>query len=378
LCALADEKKAAQHITLSTLEQNMNATLLNLKNISMEYSNFIAVDDLNLDIKKGEFISLMGPSGCGKSTTLRMMAGLDNPTSGAIYLDGESQLEVPIEKRGTPMVWQNFALFPFLNVQENVEFPLRMKGVSSGARSQKAAEWIERMGLTEFAKRNISQLSGGQRQRVALARALVTEPRILLLDEPLSALDSHLRIKMQTELVRLHKELGITFVYVTHSQSEAFTMSDRVVVMNQGKVQQIGTPKEIYRAPDNAFVAEFIGMNNLMSGTISHIEDSTAEITTDLGVFKAKTFTGAQKNTPSKLVIAADCIHLDDSGEQKVSGKISGEEFVGSVITLFIELENGQEFKVQKQQHEVESLNLKYGADLTLSWNAKNSFLLAS
>jgi spermidine/putrescine transport system ATP-binding protein len=356
----------------------MNAILLSLKDISMAYSDFIAVDKLNLDIKKGEFISLMGPSGCGKSTTLRMMAGLDNPTAGAIYLDGESQLEVPTEKRGMPMVWQNFALFPFLSVQENIEFPLRMKKVAKQTRSKKAAEWIERMGLTEFAKRSISQLSGGQRQRVALARALVTEPRILLLDEPLSALDSHLRIKMQTELVRLHKELGITFVYVTHSQSEAFTMSDRVVVMSQGKVQQVGTPKQIYRAPDNAFVAEFIGMNNLMSGTISHIEDNTAEITTELGVFQAKPFVGAKKDTASKLVIAADCIHLDGSGEQKISGKISGEEFVGSVITLFIELENGQEFKVQKQQHEVESLNLKDGADLTLSWDAKNSFLLAS
>ena len=356
----------------------MTAALLSLKNISMEYSNFIAVDDLNLDIKKGEFISLMGPSGCGKSTTLRMMAGLDNPTSGALYLDGESQLEVPTEKRGMPMVWQNFALFPFLNVQENIEFPLRMKGVPSEVRTKKATEWIKRMGLTEFSKRNISQLSGGQRQRVALARALVTEPRILLLDEPLSALDSHLRIKMQTELVRLHKELGITFIYVTHSQSEAFTMSDRVVIMNQGKVQQIGTPKQIYRAPNNSFVAEFIGMNNLISGTIFQTKNQTSEIQTDLGVFNAKSFIGAQKGTPSKLVIAADCIHLDDSGDQKVKGKISGEEFVGSVITLFIELENGQEFKVQKQQHEVESLNLRYGADLTLSWNAENAFLLAS
>lgn len=356
----------------------MDVTLLSLKDISMAYSDFTAVEKLNLEIKKGEFISLMGPSGCGKSTTLRILAGLDTPTSGAIFLEGEPQLEIPTEQRDMPMVWQNFALFPFLSVEENIEFPLRMKKVPKHIRSKKVAEWIERMGLSEFSKRNISKLSGGQRQRVALARALVTEPRILLLDEPLSALDSHLRIKMQTELVRLHKELGITFIYVTHSQSEAFTMSDRVVVMSQGKVQQVGTPKEIYRSPDNAFVAEFIGMNNLISGTISTIDNGFAEITTDLGVFNAKSFDGAEPNCNTKLVIAADCIHLDGSGEQKITGKISGEEFYGSVITLFIELENGQEFKVQKQQFEVESLNLQYGVDLTLSWDKSSAFLLAS
>jgi len=357
----------------------MKKALLSLKNISMEYPDFVAVKNLSIDIKAGEFISLMGPSGCGKSTTLRMMAGLDSPTSGDILLVGESQLEVPIEHREMPMVWQNFALFPFLNVEENIEFPLKMKGVSKSQRSKKVKEWIERMGLSEFSKRKISLLSGGQKQRVALARALVTEPRILLLDEPLSALDAHLRIKMQTELTRLHKELGITFIYVTHSQSEAFTMADRVVIMNKGELQQIGAPKEIYRSPSNSFVAEFIGMNNLLNGTISTVGNNRLTgINTELGAFTVKTLKGAKAGDPAKLVIAADCIRLDDEGEQKVNGRISGEEFVGSVITLFVELENGQEFRVQKQQHEVESLNLKHGSELTLSWNTNNAFLLAS
>ena len=357
----------------------MNEALLSLKDISMKYTDFVAVNNLSIDINAGEFISLMGPSGCGKSTTLRMMAGLDTPTSGDILLSGDSQIEVPIENREMPMVWQNFALFPFLNVEENIEFPLRMKGVKKAERAKKAAEWIERMGLTEFAKRKISLLSGGQRQRVALARALVTEPRILLLDEPLSALDSHLRIKMQTELTRLHKELGITFIYVTHSQSEAFTMADRVVIMNRGEIKQVGTPKEIYRSPANSFVAEFIGMNNLLDGVISETtNDELFSIKTELGDIDVKPLEGAKVGDSTKLVIAADCIRLDGQGEQKIQGRISGEEFVGSVITLFVELSNGQEFRVQKQQHEVESLNLKHGSELTLSWDANSAFLLAS
>ncbi|MDN2661154.1 ABC transporter ATP-binding protein [Neptunomonas sp. CHC150] len=356
----------------------MSTSLLSLNDICMEYPGFKAVSNLSIDIKAGEFISLMGPSGCGKSTTLRMIAGLDSPTSGSMLLEGTSQLDVPIEDRGMPMVWQNFALFPFLNVQKNVEFPLRMKGVASDIRAKKASEWIERLGLSEFAERSIAQLSGGQRQRVALARALVTEPRVLLLDEPLSALDAHLRIKMQTELTRLHKELGITFIYVTHSQSEAFAMADRVVIMNKGEIQQVGTPKEVYRAPENAFVAEFIGMNNLLPGTLVESNGDTVDVVTDLGLFKAKPAMGLKNGDSAHMVIAADCIRLDNQGKQKVRGRISGEEFVGSVITLLVELENGQEFKVQKQQHEVEALNLKYGADLTLSWDAQSAFLLAA
>lgn len=357
----------------------MNEPFLALDQISMIYANHKAVDNISLEIAEGEFIALMGPSGCGKSTTLRLLAGLEEPTYGDIRLEGVSQKGVPVCDRGTPMVWQSFALFPFLNVQENVEFALKMKGVSAYERKRRANEWIERMGLSEFAKRDISKLSGGQRQRVAMARALVTEPRMLLLDEPLSALDAHLRVKMQTELTRLHRELGITFVFVTHSQSEAFAMADRVVVMNQGKIEQVGTPREVYRAPATTFVAEFIGMNNLLEGKSRVDSSGVIKIDTDLGVFGAgRVPEYIAHNEDVKLVIAADCIRLDHSATHQVRGKISGEEFIGSVITLFVELENGIEFKIQRQQHEIEALDLSPGTELNLSWDSEHAFLLPS
>ena len=221
---------------------------------------------LDLEIAAGEFIAIMGPSGCGKTTTLRMIAGLEAPSEGEVRIGGRLMNDVPVHERDTPMVWQSLALFPFLNARENVEFGLRMRRIDAAERRRRAAEWLERLEIGEFAERNIDTLSGGQRQRVALARSLVTEPQILLLDEPLSALDAHLVIRMQGVLTRLQRELGITFVYVTHSQSEAFAMANRIVIMSEGRVVQVGQPREIYRTPENRFVAEFVGRNNILAG----------------------------------------------------------------------------------------------------------------
>ena len=243
---------------------------------------------MDFEIHKGEFLAIMGSSGCGKTTTLRMLAGLDAPTEGEIRLAGKRINDLPTWQRDTPMVWQSLALFPFLTVRENVEFSLRMRGVEKAERRQRVDKWLERMQITEFADRNVAHLSGGQRQRVALARSLVTEPEILLLDEPLSALDAHLKVRMQTVLSNLQRELGITFVYVTHSQSEAFSMADRVVIMSRGRIEQIGNPQEIYRAPRTKFVAEFLGSSNIFAGSVSHANGQSVKIATPAGEFERR------------------------------------------------------------------------------------------
>jgi spermidine/putrescine transport system ATP-binding protein len=227
----------------------MTEPLVVFEHVSKRYGDFVAVEAMNLEIHKGEFLAIMGSSGCGKTTTLRMLAGLDSPSDGEIRLAGRCINDLPVWSRDTPMVWQSLALFPFLTVRENVEFALKMRGVGKAERRKRASNWLDRMQIAEFAGRNVAQLSGGQRQRVALARSLVTEPEILLLDEPLSALDAHLKVRMQAVLSNLQRELGITFVYVTHSQSEAFSMAARVVIMSRGRIEQVGAPRDIYRTP---------------------------------------------------------------------------------------------------------------------------------
>ena len=233
----------------------MADALVEFDSVVKRFGDFTAVETMNFTIDEGEFIAIMGPSGCGKTTTLRMLAGLEAPSEGEIRMQGRVMNNVPPHERDTPMVWQSLALFPFLNARENVEFGLEMRGVDAANRKNKALEWLDRLEISEFAERDISSLSGGQKQRVALARSLVTEPKILLLDEPLSALDANLVIRMQSMLTRLQRELGITFVYVTHSQSEAFAMADRVVIMSRRHIPKIGMPKDIYRAPGNRFLA---------------------------------------------------------------------------------------------------------------------------
>ena len=247
----------------------MVAPLVEFRSVVKRFDDFVAVEDVNFTIDAGEFVAIMGPSGCGKTTTLRMLAGLEAPSEGNILMDGRVMNDVPAHERDTPLVWQSLALFPFLTARENVEFGLQMRGFGAAECRRRALEWLDRMEISEFAERDIASLSGGQKQRVALARSLVIEPRILLLDEPLSALDANLVIRMQSVLTRLQRELGITFVYVTHSQSEAFAMADRVVIMSRGHISQIGSPKDIYRAPANRFVAEFVGRNNIISGAVT-------------------------------------------------------------------------------------------------------------
>ncbi|MEM0987288.1 MAG: ABC transporter ATP-binding protein [Pseudomonadota bacterium] len=348
----------------------MTQPVVTMSGVVKRYGDFTAVHALDLAIGSGEFIAIMGPSGCGKTTTLRMLAGLESPTEGEIRIDGLLMNEVPPHQRDTPMVWQSLALFPFLNARQNVEFGLKMRGVTPAERSARALEWLDKLEIAEFAERPVDTLSGGQRQRVALARSLVTEPKILLLDEPLSALDAHLVIRMQGVLTRLQRDLGITFVYVTHSQSEAFAMADRVVIMSQGRIAQIGSAREIYRAPASRFVAEFVGRNNILAGTA---RDGT--IQTGLGAF---TVASDGPDGPASLVIAADLMQVARAPQPgSIPCSLISEEFVGAMVTLFLEAADGTELKVQVQERALADLNLHSGGIFHLSWPADAAHLIA-
>ena len=349
----------------------MTEPLVILSGVVKRFGDFTAVHRLDLEIAGGEFIAIMGPSGCGKTTTLRMIAGLEAPTEGEVRIGGRLMNEVPVHERDTPMVWQSLALFPFLNVRENVEFGLRMRGAGAAERRRRALDWLERLEIGDFAERNVDTLSGGQRQRVALARSLVTEPQILLLDEPLSALDAHLVIRMQGVLTRLQRELGITFVYVTHSQSEAFAMADRIAIMSEGHIAQIGQPREIYRVPANRFVAEFVGRNNILSGT-----SRGDAIETALGAFPSAGLPA--EGNPATLVVAADLVRIsrNPSGDAVPCTLIS-EEFVGATVTLFLEAVDGTELKVQLPERALGELNLHAGGRFHLSWPADAGHVLA-
>ena len=249
----------------------MADNIIELRHISKVYSDngFKAVDDFNLEVKRGEFVTFLGPSGCGKTTTLRMIAGFEMPTSGEILLNGEDISQLPANKRPINTVFQRYALFPHMNIYDNIAFGLKLKKLPKEEIRKKVKSVLDIVDLEGFENRKISTLSGGQQQRIAIARALVNEPEILMLDEPLGALDLKMRQEMQIELKHMHDELGITFIYVTHDQEEALTMSDKIVVLSEGRIQQIGTPEDIYNEPQNAFVADFIGESNIFKGIMT-------------------------------------------------------------------------------------------------------------
>ncbi len=340
----------------------MTEPLVQFRGVQKLYGPSVAVKSLDLDIGRGEFVALMGPSGCGKTTTLRMLAGLEVPTEGTITIGGKVMNGVPAHHRDTPLVWQSLALFPFLNVVENVEFGLRMRGISAAERRRRAMVWLERMGLQGFETRRIDQLSGGQRQRVALARSLVTEPEMLLLDEPLSALDAHLVIRMQGVLTRLQRELGITFVYVTHSQSEAFAMADRVVIMGHGEIAQIGRPRDIFRAPKTRFVAEFVGRNNIIAG-----QAKAGVLSTAYGPLPVTSPDG-----PVEIVVAADTVSVSRLAPQQgpaIRISFLSEEFAGTGIICYFEADDGAEFKAQVTEAQLADLHPEPGEAFWLTWD---------
>ena len=295
-----------------------------MKNLTKNFDDQQVLRGINLDIYENEFLTLLGPSGCGKTTTLRIIAGFEEPSGGEVLFNGIEISKLPPYKREVNTVFQKYALFPHLNVAENIGFGLNLKKVDKDVIAQKVTKMLKMVGLEGFEKRDVTLLSGGQQQRIAIARAIVNEPRVLLLDEPLGALDLKLRQDMQYELIRLKNELGITFIYVTHDQEEALTMSDTIVVMNQGYIQQIGTPEDIYNEPQNAFVADFIGDSNILDGIM--IEDRLVEI---LGAKFECVDVGFGKNKPIDVVIRPEDIDLVKPEEGTIRGRVTHLIFKG-------------------------------------------------
>lgn len=358
-------------------------TLVAFEGVVKRFGTFVAVQKMDFDIRRGEFLAIMGSSGCGKTTTLRMLAGLESPSEGTIRLSGQPINNLPTWSRDTPMVWQSLALFPFLNVRENVEFALKMRGIGKTERRRRAEDWLERMQILEFSERNIAQLSGGQRQRVALARSLVVEPEILLLDEPLSALDAALKVRMQAVLKSLQRETGITFVYVTHSQSEAFSMADRVVIMSRGQIEQIGTPQEIYHSPRTRFVADFLGSSNIFTGQVTSSDAGGLWIDSAHGRVHLSGTDAARWPGPGQnatLTVLDTRMNLSVTppaqSENAVKSRMIGEEFVGATVTLYLETEDGQEIRVQKSHDELVGLPIETGQTLYAWWRAEDGHLV--
>jgi spermidine/putrescine transport system ATP-binding protein len=315
-----------------------------LVDLVKQFGDFMAVAGINLDMPQGEFFSLLGPSGCGKTTTLRMIAGFERPSEGQILLDGIDMAQTPPHKRNVNTVFQNYALFPHLDVDDNVAFGLRYQKASKQDTKVRVADALTLVGLEGFGNRRPSQLSGGQQQRVALARALILKPAVLLLDEPLGALDANLRKRLQIELKTLQQEVGITFIYVTHDQEEALTMSDRIAVMSQGRVEQVGPPKQIYEEPATAYVANFLGVSNLMEGTA---EDQTAGgLAVKLGDFPLVAGQGlTDVRGPVKLIIRPERLELEAAGTEgsnSIPGMVERVVYVGSVLHIFVNLAHGE------------------------------------
>ena len=376
-----------------------------LDGVTKRFGNVLAVDDVSLGVESGQFLTLLGPSGCGKTTTLRLIAGFEQPSEGDVYISGQQVNDVPPFERDTSMVFQSYALFPHMSVGENIAFGLQMQGVPETAAADggtqtasrpagavgslkrllrregseeieaRVAEVLELVELPDHQDRRISELSGGQQQRVALARALVTEPTLLLLDEPLGALDLKLRKQMQVELKNLQEDLGITFVYVTHDQEEALTMSDEIAVMNRGRIEQIGTATEIYEEPATEFVADFIGETNLVRGTYAESDD-TALVEGDGLTFEVPSTPDA--NGEIAFAIRPEKIRLGEETrdlENRFTAKVVDEIYKGNLGKFVVELENGKELTVDMQIKD-QGEYLSVGRSIEVGWSLDNVVVL--
>ena len=336
----------------------------------------LVVKDLNLDIPQGEFLTMLGPSGSGKTTTLMMLAGFETPTSGEIFLDGEPISNIPPYKRGIGMVFQNYALFPHMTVNENLAFPLEVRKLNKTDVKQKVDKALSMVELQDFGNRMPLQLSGGQQQRVALARALVFEPRLVLMDEPLGALDKKLREQMQYEIKHIHEKIGITVVYVTHDQSEALTMSNRIAVFNDGKIQQISSPDVLYEKPESSFVAQFIGENNQLKGKVKSISGNKCVITTETGEninsLKINVDNVGDNSTvslrPERIAINSS----EDKFENTFDAKVKELIYLGDHIRTRVDVCGTDQFIV-KVPNSYQGSDLKEGATVKLSWKASDS-----
>jgi ABC-type Fe3+/spermidine/putrescine transport system ATPase subunit len=350
------------------------------EDLCKNFGDFEAVKSFNLKVEKGEYIAFLGPSGCGKSTTLRCIAGHNDITSGNVFLRGKKVNDLPPGQRDTSMMFQSFALFPHKTVNDNVGFGLKMRGVPQSERQKQVEEILKVVGLEGMEQRKPGELSGGQQQRVALARALITEPAVLLLDEPLGHLDELLRIKLRGELKNLQRKLGITFIHVTHNQDECLTMGDRLVVMNEGIIEQIGTPQDIYIRPATFFVATFVGDNFVLRGEISSVEGTLVTLETNVGRFKIDT----PRSLPEKgedvgFSIRADLIHILGSAQKadnELDGVVEFVEYVGYVVKVRTRIESGDEIIIKQTQDEYFQSPPKEGDKIKIGWAANEAVLL--
>jgi spermidine/putrescine transport system ATP-binding protein len=370
---------------------------VSINHVSKSFGTFHVLEDVDFTIKQGEFFSLLGPSGCGKTTLLRIIAGFEFPDSGAVLFDGKNIIPIPANKRQSNTIFQNYALFPHLSVYENVAFPLRIRKEEKKVIDDKVCEYLHMVQLDAHMNKKPNQLSGGQRQRVAIARALINEPHVLLLDEPLSALDAKLRSNLLVDLDELHDKIGITFIYVTHDQSEALSVSDRIAVMNQGKVLQIGTPFDIYERPATEFVAKFIGETNLFAARVEtctkmeEVEDDQAEymIRLDIPEFESPVMVTDYEETkpgqkicftvrPEKIRITLDKPNTTRDDINIFKGVVDEPVYSGFQTKFYVRLENGTLVKVFKQHTNYldNGPEIEWKDNVFVSWSANDGYIV--
>ncbi|NJL85393.1 MAG: ABC transporter ATP-binding protein [Leptolyngbyaceae cyanobacterium SM1_1_3] len=367
-----------------------NAKGVTLQSVTKRYGPVVAVENLTLQIPAGSYCCLLGPSGCGKTTTMRMIAGHEDISQGDIYIGDTRINDLPPARRNTAMMFQSYALFPHKNVWQNVEFGLKMRGMKPSERQQRVKEMLVVVGLSQFAERKPHMLSGGQQQRVALARALITRPQVLLLDEPLSALDESLRVKTRGELRKLQRQFGMTFIQVTHNQDEAYALADQVVVMDHGRIDQVGTPQEIFAKPISQFVARFTGDNNIFSGEVSSVVKDTQGYLVQLAVEGLGPLICrgdfAQAGTQAACSVRADRLHLrslsqvtaSEPATNRLSARISAIEFTGYITRISLMLEKtGTELLYKSRTTDLIQKPLSEGQVVAVEWFAEDCIFLA-
>jgi spermidine/putrescine transport system ATP-binding protein len=359
----------------------MTSPILESVSLSKRFGNFVAVDDVSFTVPEGSFFSILGPSGCGKTTIMRMIAGFLDPTSGDIQIRGRSILDTPPNKRPVNMVFQHLALFPMMNIEGNIGYGLRRKGMDKPEIARRVGEVLERIGLPDIAKRKVDELSGGQKQRVAIARCMVMEPDVLLLDEPLGALDLKLREHMKIELKALQAEFGTTFVYITHDQSEALVMSDQIAVMNQGRFEQVASGRDLYYRPATAFVAGFVGESNRWRGKVTQVQGGALQLTTDAGLV----MTGADHGrdlalgVEAEIFVRPEAIRIGHAAadvenfENRMSGKVSSLLFNGAASRAMLRpAGGGDEIEVALPQSG-EFSHLRRGDEVHIGWSGEQA-----
>jgi spermidine/putrescine transport system ATP-binding protein len=353
-----------------------------LRDLWIRFGKFVAVREANVTVRGGEFFSFLGPSGCGKTTILRAVSGFLDPSDGQILIGGEDMSGIGPNKRPTALIFQNLALFPLMKVWENIAFALEIKGASKAARRKRADELLELIALGDQGDKLVGELSGGQRQRVAIARALCAEPDVLLLDEPLSALDLKLRQHMRTELRAIQQQVGITFIYITHDQGEALTMSDHVAVMRAGVVEQVADGKTIYDDPATAFVASFVGENNVFRGKVASISDGYARLSTSDGDLRARVASAAaaslQPGDEAMLFVRPELVRTangEDGPDHRLSARIKHEEFEGQAYNVFLESRSGKEIKMALV-NQGQARQSAAGDDLSLAYDPSQAVIL--